>query len=272
MNLLNNFGIELKKILDINEYIHSKSSLYDFHMNHLYLTGKYSLLLNDLLNTKIDPRKLEYIAYSHDLFKERKNDSFFKNNGEIINWNGYNIATDLNAYVRLNLNLLGTYQLDDYFNTDIQLHPLSAGIFLHNELKIDDPEILYPVMFHSCPIIPVYEELDPNVQTIVNIIILADKLSSNYLKINMREVPVQFDLDLLVFGKDHNQFNYELGLYGARLLAQGRSKEHYSTLATKFYYNRLKKSNPFILKFEINKQIGGQRLCPKRNSQLWKIQ
>ena len=54
----------------------------------------------------------------------------------------------------------------------------------------------------------VYEKLDKKIQTMIDITMLADKLSSNYLRINFRKVDVRIDLDQVVFGLSGNEFNY----------------------------------------------------------------
>lgn len=257
---------EAQRLLDLNEYIHCENKLLDYHRNHVYLVRNYAWLLNEKLQTNIDPLLLEFIALAHDLFKERALDKKLVT----ANWEGYEIPHDLNRYVRLNLDLLERLGLDDYFNTDIQLHPQAAGIFLTKELGVKDPQILYPVMFHSCPIIPVYKTLSPEIQTIVDIVMLADKLSSNYLKINTRDMKVRTDLDQIVFGESGNEFNYTLGLLVARLISQGNSKEPNSVEATKFYHQRLLQTNPLISKKINLRRLGGEKLWPKRKSLLWK--
>lgn len=78
-------------------------------------------------------------------------------------------------------------------------------------------------MFHSCPIMSIYSTLNYRTRTMVDIISLSDKLSSNYLRINYKEKnEVSIDLDLAVFGADGKEFNYTLGLLIARLISQGK--------------------------------------------------
>lgn len=255
---------ESKIIADLNNFIHRKSSSYRYHINHIHIANKYAILINKKLGNILDNRKLEYIALSHDLLKERSLDPTIK-----VKWKDYDIPQDINRYVRLNLNILEKFNLDDYFNTDVQLHALAAGIFLNKEFGINDKEILYPVMFHSCPIISVYDTLSSREKMFVDIMMLSDKLSSNYLRINMKESSVRVDLDQIVFGKNGNEFNFTLGLYIARLISQGKSKEEQSVLATDYYFKRLQESNPLIREKYNIKDLGGAKLWPKRKSRPW---
>ncbi len=257
---------ESKMLMELNELVYQNPKWNNYHMEHIKLVRKYSLLLNKRLGTHFSRRKLSYISLAHDLLKESGLDT-----SRSIKWNGHEIPQDTTRYVRTNLDVLEEYGLDEYFNSSCQYHALSAGIFLRKELGVKDPEILYPVMFHSCPIISIYETLSYNTRTMVDIISLADKLSSNYLRINYKESMVPIDLDLAVFGDKGNEFNYTLGLFLARLISQGNSNEIQSQIATDFYYNRLNDMNPIIAKGFSNKRIGGKMVWPKRKSQAFRM-
>lgn len=256
-------------LLELNEFIQHDRITFKYHMIHIKLVEKYALLLAIKLNTKVDYDKISFSALAHDLFKDQGLKK--KNDGKIF-WNNHNIPQDLNRYVRMNLDILEKFDLSDFFNTDIQLHSLAAGIFLYKEFGIDDPEILYPIFFHSCPIISVYENLNDSVKEAVDIIMLADKLSSNYIRINDRNHLVRIDLDKAVFGDSGKEFNYTLGLYIARLISQGKSPDKQSIATTEFYYKRLKSINPLIAKNDGIKRLGGNKLWPKRVSKVWKNQ
>ena len=258
---------ERKMLLSLNEAIHKDSKMFDYHMKHINITRNYALLINKRLGSNINKRIIDIFTLSHDLLKERSLNP--KMNDKI--YNNWTIPQDLNRYVRMNLDILEEYGLDEYFNTDIQLHALSAGIFLRKELGIKDKQILYPVMFHSCPIISVYETLDIHIKTAVDIMMLADKLSSNYLRINLKETPVRIDLDQAVFGPSGNEFNYTLGLFLARLISQGNSKEEQSIISTEYYYKRLCKMNPIISKSYSVKKLGDNVIWPKRKSKALKM-
>lgn len=249
-------------LLDLNEFIHHKNKMYKYHMMHIKYVRRYALIINKRLNAHLDPKKLSYIALSHDLFKERS-----LNPRKTRIWRGHEIPQDTTRYVRSNLDILEEFGLDEYFNTDIQYHALSAGLFLYKEFGIRDKEILYPVFFHSCPIISIYEQLDPRIRTMIDVIMLADKLSSNYLRINLRGVPVKTDLDQLVFGSSGSEFNYTLGLFIARLIGQGKSEETQSKISTDYYFNRLCEMNPLIDKKHSIQKLGGAKIWQRRKSQ-----
>lgn len=257
-------------LLELNRFIQQYRTItLGYHMHHINLVKEYALLLIEKLDAKIDSDKMSYIALAHDLFKEH---GLMKEKDGTILWNDHNIPQDLNRYVRMNLDVLDKFDLSDYFNTDVQLHALTAGIFLNTEFGIDDPEILYPIFFHSCPIMSVYNNLDPIIKETIDIMILADKLSSNYLRINMMDKPVRVDLDKIVFGDNGKEFNYTLGLYIARLISQGKSPDRQSIATTDYYYKRLQEVNPLIPKNNGIKMLGGNKLWPKRNSQVLKTQ
>lgn len=259
-------SIEEKYLMDLNTFVQRNAKQYEYHMKHIDLVRKYALILNKRLNTHADNRKLSYAALAHDILKERG----LKPNKPDREWRGKTIPQDLNRYVRSNLDILEGYGLDDYFNSSCQLHALAAGIFLVKEIGMTDPEILYPVMFHSCPIISVYEKLPKRTRTMVDLIMLADKLSSNYLRINMKKTAVRVDLDQVVFGSTGMELNYSLGLYIARLIGQGKSEEEQGKLATEYYYKRLCQSNPFIFENYDVKKLGGAKIWQPRKSQVWK--
>lgn len=255
-------------LIELNKFIHFKNKMFNYHMKHIMLVRKYALVINNKLKSNISNRKLSFISLSHDLFKERSLNPKLSN----VMWENYNIPQDTTRYVRENLNILEEFDLDEYFNTDMQYHALSAAIFLIKEIGIKDPEIIYPVAFHSCPIIPVYENLPYKTRTMIDIIMLSDKLSSNYLKINFREVAVRTDLDKMVFGINGNEFNYTFGLFIARLISQGKSEEEQSVASTNYYYNRLCEVNPMIPKNFNIKMLGGAHIWEKRKSRVLQMQ
>lgn len=263
----NEFLLNPDKLLEMNEFIQQKRITFDYHMNHIQLAKEYALILIEKINADIDPDKMIFITLAHDLFKEH---GLRKKEDGNISYDGHNIPQDLNRYVRMNLDVLDEFGLTDYFNTDIQLHALAAGIFLRSEYGISDPEILFPIFFHSCPIIPVYLNLNPTIKEAVDIMMLADKLSSNYLRINKRRHLVRIDLDKVVFGESGKEFNYTLGLYIARLIAQGKTPDNQSIIATEYYYKRLQAINPLISKNNGIKMLGGNKLWPRRESQVLK--
>ena len=260
--------VESKELIDTDRFIHSMSDQYEYHTQHISMARDYALEINNRLGNPIDSYKMEYAALAHDLMKEKSSNK----SEEYLSNSKYNIPADIHRYVRLNLNVLEKFGLDEYFNTDVQLHPLAAGIFLNKEFGVKDREILYAVMFHSCPIMPVYNDLTEHEKTIVNIMMLSDKLSSNSLRINMQDVAVRVDLDKIVFGEDGREFNYKTGLFISRLIGQGGSKEKQSKATTKYFLNELQKTNPLIPHKCSLKQLGGIKHWPKRKSQALKHQ
>jgi HD superfamily phosphohydrolase YqeK len=256
---------QFKNVLDLNVFIHGKAQLFEYHMHHIKLTANYALLLNRKLAANLNAQKLKLAALAHDLMKERDH-----HDANYIEWNGLQIPTDNNRYVRMNLDILERYGMDEYFNTDVSLHALAAMLFVLKELKIADDEVLFPIMFHSCPIISVYEKLSKRIQTMVDIIMLSDKLSSNYLRINFRDQEVSIDLDQLVFGPSGNELNYTLGLFMARMISQGKSTETQSVIATEYYHKRLYELNPLITKkYSIDKL--GVKKWEKRKNHRWQM-
>lgn len=253
---------ELKnELMNIHQFVRSETKTYEYYMKHIKLMNSYVWILSLRLKADLDYQKLAFIALAHDLLKEKGRD-------KEITWNGHIIPIDLNRYVRTNLDVLAKFELDDYFNSDLQLHALAAGIWLYKELGIEDPEIIYPIMFHSCQQIDIYKTLDPKLQLMIDITMLADKLSSNWLKINYNKKKVLCDLDKLIFGENGTEFNYSMGLYMSRIISQGNNPDKISKDATEYYYKRLKEQNPFI-----NKIIpkGDGKICPERKSQAFRI-
>lgn len=251
-------------LLNLDEFIQHNSKMYRYHRKHIKLVRRYAYIINDRLGNKLSKKKLSYISLAHDLFKEVGLDP---NRKDVI-WNDHVIPQDTCRYVRTNLDVLEEYGLDEFFNTDVQYHALSAGIFVRTELGVTDEEILYPIFFHSCPVISIYKTLSPRVRMMIDVTTLADKLSSNYLRINYRERDVRIDLDQTVFGNSGMEFNYSLGLFLARLISQGKSEEKQSKIATEYYYNRLCEINPVISKTYSIKRLGEAKKWPKRKSQV----
>jgi hypothetical protein len=250
-------------LLDLNYFICKNIPTWEYKMKHIQLVRDYALLLNDRMHFHLDRKKLVYCALAHDILKEKSLDPKLEN--QVI-WRGHVIPQDTTRYVRSNLDTLEKFKLDDYFNTSIQYHPLSGAIFLNKEFGIEDPYIIYPVAFHACPIIPIYETLPLKLQRMIDIIVLADKLSSNYLKINHLHSEVRVDLDQVVFGSSGRELNYSLGLYLARVIGNGKSEEKYGLESVQYYFNRLKVDNPIVSEVSSIKDLGGNKAWPERKS------
>ena len=228
----------IKKLIHL---IHGEHDPY--RIQHLHLTATYAKRIAIHIGgfSELDLIQLRFSAYAHDLLKEK----FFDSSSTEIEVMGYRVPQNLNRYVRLNLATLEPFQLDDYFNTDVQLHALAAGIFLIKEFNISDPRILYPVFFHSCPILPVYESLDLHLRNFIDVLLLSDKLSSQHLKAGLGK-KTRINLEQAIFGESGKEFNYTTGLFLARLIGQGSSSEEYSLKMTEYYYQRAVKLNPVL--------------------------
>lgn len=257
---------DLQLLEELNKVVQGNSKQFNYHMEHIRLAKEYALLLADKLEVD-NIFELSFAALAHDLFKERGLDP----DKELI-WNNHNIPQDNIKYVRSNLDILEKFELDDYFNSSIQYHPLASGIFFYKEFNITNKNILYPIMFHSCPIIDVYTKLPNETQMLIDILILADKLSSNYLRINMKETSVRTDLDLVVFGESGKEFNFTLGLLIANLIARGNDNEKQGIITTSYYYDRLYNMNPLLPRNISLKRLGGKKIWPKRKSLVLKMQ
>lgn len=248
-------------LLDVNAAIHKSTERWEWHLKHILLTERYAHIINQRLGEPVSYEVLSQAALGHDLLKDK-----YLHSSTAETYATSVIPKDLNRYVRSNLDILEEFMLDDYFNTDITLHALSAGIWMHTEMRINDYGVLYGVFFHSCPIIPVYNELTEDIQTVVDIIMLADKLSSNYMRINDREGTARIDLDLSVFGPTGTEFNYTTGLLMARLIGYGKSKEINGYESLQYYTRRARSICPLVSKQYSISKLGGARHWAKRES------
>ena len=259
----------LEVLMELNQFTREdcSPSFAEYNMKHCSLLEQYALLLAEKLEVDVDPIIIKYVAWSHDLLKEKS----LSKDQEYKYFRDFKVPQDINRYIRTNMDLLESFKLDLYFNSDIQLHSQAAAIFLYHEFKVNDERVLYPVFFHSCPIISVYETLSYELQTLVDITMLADKLSSNYLRINYNGIKVPVNLETCVFGSDGSEFNYSLGLLLARMIGQGNSKEVNSIKATEFYFKRASEINPLLKENFSFERKGVYKLWPKRKSLLVKM-
>ena len=247
-------------ILKLNEEIRRQDDLKSmpYHMRHIRMVKDYAVMMNRKLGEPVQRHKLGLAALAHDLLKEHDRE-------RDLSIEGMFIPGDNKKYLEDNMNILQEYGLQSYAQ-EPRLHAFAAGVFLHKEYHIEDPAIVFPVLFHSCPIISVYQTLSSEVRTAVDIIMLADKLSSNWLKINFSDKKVRCDLDKMVFGPSRKEFNYELGLYVARLIAMDDEEEEQSDIATAHYYHRLKETNPLIKRKKIQKSLGDKQKWPEKRA------
>jgi len=246
-------------LLKLNKKIRKGSKDQEYHMKHIDMVRLYATHINRLLGEPVSRHKLGVIAFAHDILKENYGEKDLEIGRHIIPGN-------LDAYVKANASLLESYLPGEFMSCDLQAHAMGAAIFLQKEFNTQDPEIIFPVLFHSLPIIEVYRKLTEKVQTMIDIIMLSDKLSSNWLRINMHEEKVRCDLDQIVFGKDGHEFNYTLGLVIARLIAAGKNPDYISDASTLYYYHRLRETNPLI-RMKLNRKVLGEKMkWPKRPS------
>lgn len=239
---------KISMMYELTKLIHGGSERAQYQLDHVRLVSHYFILLSKKLNVSVPYDTVRFISYGHDLLK----DKFFDNKLNTIEvttsaGKTIKIPQNLNWYVRTNLDILEIYKLDDHFNSDCQLHALGSGIFCHKRLHITDPDIIYPILFHSCPIIEVYETLPDKTRILVDIMILADKLSSNKLKKDMGK-NILYDLEKAVFGESGKEFNFTLGVYLARIIGSGNNPGKESIKANEYFYEVLKKSNPLLPK------------------------
>lgn len=260
------------QMLLINQHIQNNRKLncdykdINYHMQHIKLVKEYALILNKRLNAKLNTQFLTKAALMHDILKEHGLD---KNLEGKVYYNGRYIPQDLKKYISNNEILIEKLKLKDYIGK-VTDHALSGALWVYNELKIKSEDILYPMIFHSCPIMEIYHQLTPKSQTYIDVIMLADKLSSNYLRIQMG-VEVKVNLEKIVFGESGNEFNYSLGLYTARLIGTSKAEKDHEIKALDFYLDRLKNINPFISKKSHLKLIKEKKLWPKEKSKVLKI-
>lgn len=239
-------------ILKLNDEMRKGCKWHDTHMQHIKLVKDYATYINKLLGNPVNRHKLGFAALAHDTLKEN-----YKEKTQVID--DIFIPGSCEEYVRNNIDIITKYVPYEYLWTNLQFHATGGATFLHKELGITDPEIIYPVLFHSLPVIEVYKNLDPKIQTMIDIMVLSDKLSSNWVRINMMDEEVRCDIDRIVFGPDGNEFNYMLGIYVARLIGSSSEPDYVDDACTLYYWHRLHEQNPLI-KMNLRKKILGKKI------------
>jgi hypothetical protein len=253
---------QVRMLIDLDEANQKDSLPFGYHRHHIDLVCEYALIINERLNAKLDKVKLASIAYAHDLFKEVGLDI----DKEKI-FNGKIIPQDIKKYISENKDVLDEYGMKDYVENYTD-HAVASAIYLIEEYNIKDKDIIYGILFHSCPIIPIYERLDEETKMYVDIITLSDKLSSNYIQLNSH-MKVRCNLEEIVFGKNGNEFNYTLGLFLARMISKGKDKDPINEESLEYYRNRLKSLFPFFPDMKL-KDIGEKRKWEKSKSKVLK--
>lgn len=245
-------GYRNMHILKLNDEMRKGCKWHDTHIQHIKLVKDYATYINKLLGNPVNRHKLGFAALAHDTLKEN-----YKEKTQVID--DIFIPGSAEEYVRDNIDTIIKYVPEEYLWSDLQFHATGATVFLEKEMGITDPEILYPVLFHSLPVIEVYKNLDPKIQTMIDIMVLSDKLSSNWVRINMMDEEVRCDLDHIVFGPNGNEFNYALGIYVARLIGAGKEPDYVSDACTLHYFHRLHVQNPLINMKMRRKVLGKKR-------------
>ena len=253
---------QIKTLIEIDELNQKESLFYIYHKKHIDLVCEYALIINEKLNANLNPLTLAMVSYAHDIFKESA-----LNKDRVVLYNDKEIPQDLRKYIDENKSVLSEYGMDDYTDNFVN-HAMASAIFIIKELNIADKNVIYPVLFHSCPIISIYKTLDKETQTYVDIIQLADKLSSNYLKLNNGK-KVRCFLEEIVFGKDNEEFNYTIGLFLARLISKGKDEQKFQKESLDYYEKRVKDKIPFF-KFTKLKDLGEKKIWENQKSKVLK--
>ena len=219
---------------------------FNYHMKHCFVMEKYMNIIADKYDKfKFDKKLFSIITWSHDLLKDREH--------------------KFSTFYQKNTSNRKRFFLSDKMYDSVSTHAYRSAEFLSNyPFNVIDGKILFPILFHSVPIIDIMVKcLSQDTREYINITILADKLSSNYWRIyNNIETPC--DLALEVFGNNFDKFDYFKGIYIARLLDDYKYKNIYSTEATE-YYRKLYDENQYI-------KLGEKKIWEKRKNPLFKMQ
>lgn len=253
-------------LIDLGKFTRKECSeeLQRYHFDHCEKLMKYGNDIMDRLGIFKYRNELEIVAYAHDLFKRyslREND---------VEWKGKIIPQNIPKYIDENRFVLDKFGLNMIRSDNFSNHPIAAGIFLYKEFGITDPNIIYPVFFHSCPVISVYEKLDKELRDLIDIIILADKMSANILCRTIgKKWHSKVDMELVLYGETHREFNFTNALLVAKILGQAGSKQELFVEATNYYYKRACRINPALDKNSI--LLGGEKPWKSKKSFLERI-
>ena len=257
--------MENSKILkELNDKWYKDLRSHKYHMAHLELFKRYAFEINSRMGNPFDQEDLSMIAYAHDLFKDDHKDVQYTNNGEDIFMTKEVIC---HKYEK-SLEYFGFKKKE---KTVLSAHAKCAALFVMNcqELEGYNKDILYPIIFHSLPILRLYRDLTAEIQRLIDITVLADKCSSNYLKIQ-QYVPVHFRLEDILFGVDGSEFNFSAALFAARLIGSEGYNDEFNKDMNTFYLNRLNKINPFIVDKTTIKEYGRKKIWERKQSILLK--
>lgn len=233
------------KIFNLGKEIHKDDPYRSAHMetSAVYAERILAVLIDDAEDKKKNELlwKIKCAAIGHDILK----DKYFNKDAEDKIINGYTIPQNLETYIQKNMDVLEKFKMDKYLNTAVQDHAVASGIFIHNNFGIDDEMIIYPIMFHSCPILPVYQILNDNLQKMIDVMVLSDKLSASIVKPQF-DKKVKIDLKSMLYGISGCEFNFTQALLMARLIGHDNSKDAHSNMMVEYYHERALQTNPLI--------------------------
>jgi len=236
----------LKVLIDTNILLHRHEEEFNYHIIHCYLMESYMNLIADKYDKyNFDKSLFPIIAFGHDLLKDREN--------------------KFSTFYQKNTSNRKRFFLSDSMYNSLSTHAYRSAEFLSNyPFNVTEGKILFPILFHSIPIIDVMiKYLSPATREYINLTMLCDKLSSNYWRIT-NGIKTWCDLDKIVFGDNGDELNYNKGLYYARLLNGIKYKNKYSIQAEEYYRKLYDPS--------VNIKLEEKKLWEKRNNQQLKMQ
>lgn len=221
----------LKMLINMNIYLHIYEDKFYYHIKHCWLMEKFmNIIASKDTSFNYNRELLPIIAWSHDLLKDRE-DKFSK-------------------FYKENKNNLKRFHLTEEMYKSISPHGYRAAEFLSNyPFNITDGKILFSVLFHSVPIIDVIENiLTESTRKYVDLTLLCDKLSSNYLRIHEGE-KVLADIGKEVFGDNYDKLDIYRGLYIIRLFAKiiDKKNNEYDKQATEYYRKKWNEKYTIVL-------------------------
>ena len=255
------YDMENSKILkELNEKWYSDLRTHKYHMAHLELFKRYAFEINLRLGHPFQEEDLATIAYAHDLFKDDNPKVKYTNHGEDI------LVTKESIQKKYG-NSIEYFGFKKKEKSVLSEHAKCAALFVMNceELSDYNKDILYPIIFHSLPILRVYQDLTQEIQLMVDITVVVDKCSSNYLKIQ-QYVPCYFRMEDILFGADGKEFNFSAALFAARLIGSEKYSDEVNKDINTFYLNRLNRINPFIMDKIHIKEYGRKKIWERKPS------
>ena len=229
-------------------------------MAHLELFKMYAFEINLRLGSPFSQEDLATIAYAHDIFKDDNHRVQYTNNGEDI----FVTKEDILSRYGSSIEYFGFKKGE---KAALSEHAKCAALFIMNCEEIVDynKDILYPIIFHSLPILRVYRDLTREIQLMIDLTVVADKCSSNYLRIQ-QYVPCNFRMDDILFGMDGKEFNFTTALFAARLIGSEGYNDDFNKDINTFYLHRLNRINPFVINKLNIKDYGRKKIWERKQS------